>query len=158
MSDEDTPHPDGLTEPADPALLKTTQESAILALLNEPSVPRAAASAKVGERTLRRWLEEPAFAEAYRRARRQSFEQAVALTQRYSSLAVQTLASAMANPSAPWASRISAAIGLLRFAREGIELEDLQQRVAALEQAEGASPGAGLGGPLKFARAAERSP
>lgn len=138
--------------------LKRTQETAILALLNEPSVPKAAASAKVGERTLRRWLEEPGFAGAYRLARRQSFEQAIALTQRYSSLAVQTLATAMTNPSAPWTCKVTAAIGLLRFGREGIELEDLQQRVAALEQAEGASPGAGLGGPLKFARAAERSP
>ncbi len=128
--------------------LKTTQESAILALLNEPSVPRAAASAGVGERTLRRWLLDPDFAAAYRRARRQSFEQAIALTQRYSSLAVQTLATAMTSANAPWTCKVTAAVGLLRFGREGIELEDLAERVKALEVEGPRSFAAGQAGAL----------
>ncbi len=65
---------DGLTAP---------QERAIIALLNEQTVGRAAAAAEVGQRTLYRWLKEPTFSRAYREARREAFGQAIALTQRY---------------------------------------------------------------------------
>ena len=71
--------------------LTVKQEGAIVALLNEQSVARAATAARVGERTLYRWLREPAFSRAYRQARRDAFGQAIALTQRYAPLAVNTL-------------------------------------------------------------------
>ncbi len=50
--------------------LTPPQERAIIALLNEQTVGRAAAAAKVGQRTLYRWLREPEFSRAYRQARR----------------------------------------------------------------------------------------
>ena len=116
--------------------LTAPQERAIIALLNEQTVGRAAAAAEVGQRTLHRWLKEPTFARAYREARREAFGQAIALTQRYAPLAVNTLAQVMMNDSAPSSSKVAAATTILRFGREGIELDDLAARVEALEETE----------------------
>jgi hypothetical protein len=41
------------------------------ALLAESSITAAAKAAKVGERTLRRWILRPVFADSYRAARRE---------------------------------------------------------------------------------------
>ena len=114
--------------------LTAQQERAIIALLNEQTVGRAAAAAEVGQRTLYRWLKEPTFARAYRNARREAFGQAIALTQRYAPLAVNTLAQVMMDNNAPSSSKVAAATTILRFGREGIELDDLAARVEALEQ------------------------
>lgn len=114
--------------------LSPRQELAISALLHEPTIARAAAAANVGERTLHKWLTQERFAEAYRRARRSVFEQAVSLTQRYASLAVQTLAKVMTDHSSPWNAKVAAATSMLRFAREAIELEDLAARLEAVER------------------------
>ncbi|MCH7792525.1 MAG: hypothetical protein IID31_09635 [Planctomycetes bacterium] len=115
--------------------LTPKQERAVAALLTEHSVERAAASAKVGTRTIYRWLDEPDFAAAYRRARRKAFGQAIALTQRYAPLAVNTLAKVMMDESAPHNAQVRAAATMLKFARDGIELDDLAARVEALEEA-----------------------
>src|SRR5690606_1678536 len=109
------------------------QEKAIVALMAEPSIARAAKACDVCERTLHRWLQEPGFMSAYRRARREAFGHAIALTQRYAPLAVQTLAKVMADDNAPHTARVQAATSLLRFGRDGIELDDLQERIETLE-------------------------
>ena len=113
--------------------LTPSQEKAIIALLAEPSLSRASAACGIGERTLYRWLREPGFRTAYRSARREAFSHAIALTQRYAPLAVQTLAKVMADDSAPHTARVQAATSLLRFGRDGVELDDLQERLEALE-------------------------
>jgi len=113
------------------------QEKAIAALINETTVARAARTSGIGLRTLHRWLvHDPAFRAAYRSARREAFGQAVALTQRYAPLAVTTLAQVLTNPAAPHTARVSAAAAILRFGRDGIELDDLADRVEALERAQ----------------------
>ncbi len=81
--------------------LSLHQESAIVALINETSVAGAARASGVGERTLHKWMaEDRRFMSAYRAARRHAFDQAIALTQRYASLAVTTMAKVMADPNA----------------------------------------------------------
>ncbi len=114
--------------------LTASQERAVIALLNEQTVGRAAAAAEVGQRTLYRWLKDPTFSRAYREARRDAFGQAIALTQRYAPLAVNTLAQVMMDDGAPSSSKVAAATTILRFGREGIELDDLAARVEALEE------------------------
>ena len=121
--------------------LTPKQERAVAALLTEHSVERAAASAKVGTRTIYRWLGEPDFAAAYRRARRKAFGQAIALTQRYAPLAVNTLAKVMMDDSAPHNAKVRAAATMLKFGRDGIELDDLAARVEELET---------VAGPMRF--------
>ncbi len=115
--------------------LTPVQERAIIALLNEQTISRAAAVVEVGQRTLYRWLRKPEFSRAYRQARREAFGQAIALTQRYAPLAVNTLAQVMMDDSAPTSSKVAAATTILRFGREGIELDDLAARVEAIENA-----------------------
>ena len=115
--------------------LSPKQERAILALLQEPTIAKAAKAAKVGERTIHRWLSDSIFGRAYRKARREAFGHAIALTQHYAPLAVNTLATIMADTSAPSHARVTAASTLLKFGREGIELDDLAARVEALEGA-----------------------
>ncbi|HRQ72377.1 MAG TPA: hypothetical protein PLU35_05040 [Phycisphaerales bacterium] len=119
------------------------QEKAIAALINETTVARAARTSGIGLRTLHRWLvHDPAFRAAYRSARREAFGQAVALTQRYAPLAVTTLAQVLTDPAAPYASRVSAAAAILRFGRDGIELDELADRVEDLERAQHEGSGA----------------
>jgi hypothetical protein len=116
--------------------LNQAQEKAILALLAEPSLTRAAKACGTTERTLYRWLrEETAFIRAYRRARREAFSQAIGLTQRYAPVAVTTLVRIMTDETAPHTSKVQAATTLLRFGRDGVELDDLLDRVEALEAA-----------------------
>ena len=113
--------------------LSPRQERAIAALMTEQSILRAAQVAGVGERTLHKWLDRPHFAAEYRRVRREAFRQAVSLCQRLASSAVATLAKIMADAKAPYSAKVSAAQALLKFGREGIELEDLEARLSALE-------------------------
>ncbi len=116
--------------------LTLQQESAVLALLSEHSVTKAAETVGISDRTLHRWLEDADFAAALRKARRQAFGQSISLCQRYAPLAVNTLATVMADSSASTTSRVSAATSLLRFAREVLELDDLVGRIEALEARE----------------------
>jgi hypothetical protein len=113
--------------------LSAKKERAILALIAEPTIKRAAESIGMSERTLRRWLDEPAFAQAYSGARRQSFAQGLAVAGLYVPLSVQTLAKTQTDPSAPHSAKVQAAQAILKFVREGIELDDLAQRVIAIE-------------------------
>jgi len=115
------------------AALTDKQQNALIALLHHPTVEQAATAAGVAKRTLYRWLTEKPFLTAYRRARRDSFTQAISLTQRYAPLAVNTLAKVMMNERAAPQSRISAAASILRFCREALSLDDLSQRIEALE-------------------------
>jgi hypothetical protein len=116
--------------------LSLSQEKAIVALLHHPTITKAAEDAGVGERTLHRWLDEDqAFASAFRRARREAFAHAIALTQHYAPHAANTLAKIMADEGATHHARVSAAATLLKFARESIELDELVARLDALEQA-----------------------
>jgi hypothetical protein len=121
-------------EPAAKGLTRR-QERALLALLAEPSIAAAAKGAKIGERTLRRWLVQPAFVDSYRAARRESVDQATARLQHAATDAVQTLVDVMNETTATPAARVAAARTLLEEMRRAVELDDLPERVATLEAA-----------------------
>jgi len=115
--------------------LDERQSRAIIVLLREPMLTRAAETLGVNERTLRRWLGEPRFKRAYYAARREAYDHAVGLLQRYAPMAVNILAKVMTEDRTPPAAKIAAAVGMLKFGREGIELDDMAQRIDLLEQA-----------------------
>jgi len=125
--------------------LTRKQERALLALLREPTIAKAAGVCDTSERTMHRWLNDELFSRIYRKARREAFGQAIGLTQHYAPLAVNTLATLMADKSTAAHARVTAATTLLKFGREGIELDDLAARVEALEQAAQVTSG-GVGG------------
>lgn len=115
--------------------LTVRQEKGIVALINETTVAAACRASGIGERTMHKWLKEDKnFAAAYRRARREAFSMSIALTQRYSAMAVTNLAKIMNDPASHNTARVTAAVALLRYGRESIELDDLAARVDELEE------------------------
>jgi hypothetical protein len=118
-----------------PTGLSARQEAAIVALLDEPTLQRAATKSKIGVRTIKRWLDEdPKFIAAYRKARRIAFTQAISMCQRYAPNAVNILARVMADPQTPPNVKVTATSQVLKFGREGMELDDLAARVEVIEQ------------------------
>ncbi len=120
------------------AKLTPKQEKAITALLSQPTIEAAASSLGVNPATVHRWLQEPAFAAAYRSARRDAVGQAVTRLQQVSGGAVAVLVQVMADKANPAATRVTAAKTVLEFSFRTVELEDLAERIAALEQQMGA--------------------
>jgi len=111
------------------------QEEAIAALLSQRNIEEAARAAGVGTRTLIRWLKLPEFRVAYREARRAAFSQSIARLQQASSAAATTLLKIMLDVNAPASTRVRAADNVLDHANQAIELEDIEARVALLEEA-----------------------
>jgi hypothetical protein len=111
------------------------KEAAILALLTARSIEDAARTAQIPPRTLYRWLQEAEFDAAYRKARRAAFAQATARLQQATGAAVSTLLKIMVDTNAPPSTRVRAADSVLDHAKQAIEIEDVEVRVAALEQA-----------------------
>ena len=111
------------------------QEEAIAALLTQRNIDDAARQAGVGVRTLIRWQKLPEFQEAYREARRLAYGQSIARLQQASSAAASTLLKVMVDPATPPAVKVRAADSVFAHAAKAIELEDIEARVAALEQA-----------------------
>lgn len=118
--------------------LSAKQQKCIAALLSEPTVTAAAAKVGVGERTVHTWLGEPAFADAYRTARREAVRVAIGRLQQVSAGAVAVLVNVMADKTTPAATRVNAAKAVIEYSLKSVELEDLEQRIAALEEATGA--------------------
>jgi len=114
--------------------LTPLQDKAVEAILQQPTLARAAVAVGVHERTLRRWLEETLFRDAVQAARRAAFGQAMGLVQWYASVAVAALVKVVNDPTAPANCRVTAAAVLLKVGREGIELDDLARRVEWLER------------------------
>ena len=115
--------------------LTRKQELAIVALLANRSVEEAARACKTPVRTLFRWLREPGFDTAYRAAKKAAFGQGIARLHHLSSAAVSTLGKVMLDAATPPATKVRAADSILNHAIKAIETEDIEARVAALEQA-----------------------
>lgn len=111
------------------------QEDAIVALLTQRNMEDAAKSVGISPKTLLRWLKIPEFQTAYRDARRAAYSQATARLQQATGAAVSTLLKIMVDTSAPPSTRVRAADSVLDHAKQAIEIEDVEVRVAALEQA-----------------------
>jgi len=111
------------------------KEEAIIALLTQRNVDEAAKSIGISTQTLVRWMQVPEFDKAYREARRAAYGQATARLQQATSAAVSTLLKIMVDTNAPPSTRVRAADSVLDHAKQAIEIEDVEVRVAALEQA-----------------------
>ena len=111
------------------------KEEAIAALLNQRNVEDAAKAVGITASTLIRWMQIPEFATAYREARRAAFGQSIARLQQASTAAVSTLLKIMVDPNAPASVRVRAADSVLDHSKQALEIEDVEVRVAAFEQA-----------------------
>jgi hypothetical protein len=110
-------------------------EAAIAAPLTRSSIEDAARAAGVGEKTRRRWMREPQFQARYLQARREGVSQAIARLQQHTGVAGTILLKLMTDPNVPAAVRLRAAESVIAHAIKGIEVEDMETRIAALEEA-----------------------
>jgi hypothetical protein len=117
--------------------LNSRQLKAIEVLLREPRIDRAAEQAGVARITLWRWLQQPAFSQAYRDARSQQLEQTMTLLQSYSLEAVAILVSVWRDKETIASTKVAAARSVLEFAIRSRELLEVEDRIRALEMAAG---------------------
>jgi len=115
--------------------LTAKQDKALGALLTSPSLEHAAKSAGVTTVTLWRYLQDDAFKAAYQAARRIAVNHAVTRLQQACSGAVGVLCNVAGDKTAPAGARVTAARTILESAFKAIEIEDLSQRIDALEAA-----------------------
>lgn len=111
------------------------KEEAIAALLTQRNMEEAARAIGIGANTLLRWLQVPEFKDAYRKARRDAYSQAMARIQQASGAAVSTLLKVMVDPNTPASSKVRAADSILDHSAKAIEIEDIEARVSELERA-----------------------
>jgi hypothetical protein len=111
------------------------KEEAIAALLSSKSVEDAARVIGVNPNTLLRWLQIPEFRDAYHKARREAVQQSMARMQQATGAAGTIILRLMTDPNVPPAVRLRAAECVFDHAIKGVELDDIEARVAVLEQA-----------------------
>lgn len=113
--------------------LRPRELKAISALLEEPTIERAAESAGISARTLRRYLTRPSFRAAYEEARRAALGGALSRLQEAAGVAVRVLMEIVADDDARHADRIRASVSILDHAIRGRELLGLEERIKTLE-------------------------
>jgi hypothetical protein len=117
--------------------LRPKQEEAIIALMSHQSVDDAARAIKIAPRTLYRWLKDLDFEAAYLKARRDTYKQGIARLQKNCGAAISILFKVMADAATPPAVKVRAVECVLSHSAKAIEIEDIDARVAALEEAAG---------------------
>lgn len=113
------------------------QARALAALLSEPTQEAAAKKVGISARTIRRYLAEEEFSEAYRQAHAQLVENATKQMQRGLSAAVDTLQEIATDQDAAKSARVAAARSILEQALRYTEIADIMGRIAKLEELAG---------------------
>lgn len=114
--------------------LSKKKELAIAAILTCPTLKDAAKQIGISEPTLFRWLQRSDFQESLKQAKKQAVQQATSSLSQICHEAVHNLRKVMNDNTAPASSRVAAAKTVLDSGLRGIELEDLDARLANLEQ------------------------
>jgi len=105
-----------------------------VALLEQPTIEKAAEAAGVHPTTLRRWLRQAEFQDALRQARREKYSQAMGLLHLGTAAAVAHLLKIMRDPNQPGSTQVRAIDCVLNRVAKAIEIEDILARLTALEQ------------------------
>jgi hypothetical protein len=110
------------------------REQLILALLQQPSLERAASTIGVSPVTAWRISKTPEFQQEYRQARRESMEQSARRLQQGCAAAALTLIKIMMDTNNPAASRLRAADSIISHSKSLMELEDIDVRLQRVEE------------------------
>ena len=110
------------------------REKLIIALLQQPSLEKAAASIGISVSTAYRMRRQPEFQTEYREARREAVWQAIARLQQGCNAASSTLLKIMLDTDSPTGSRLRAADRVIEHARKLMEMEDVEMRLQRVEQ------------------------
>lgn len=115
-------------------MLSAKQHKALEALLTQPTKEAAAKQAGITSRTLREYLANPEFQEAYKKAFGQLVTDATRQVQKSLSPAISALDSIVKDENESAGSRISAARSLLEY---GLRLTEFNDILKTLEASEG---------------------
>ena len=110
------------------------KDKAILALLQEPTIEKAAARCGISEVTLWRWQQRKDFQELYQAARLRITDAAIAQIQQASVEAVEVLRDVMKKAYKNPAARVSAAKIILEIAFNATDLNRIEDRLTELEE------------------------
>jgi hypothetical protein len=114
--------------------LPEKQEAALLSLLSHKTLKEAALAAGISMPTLWRYLRDPVFSLRYREARRELVECAMVRLQNDAEHAASVLRDVADDKEAPASARVTAARTIIELSIKSVELGDLQQRLASLEE------------------------
>lgn len=118
--------------------LTPRQRRSIAALLSCRNIPEAARVAKVGERTLYRWMTKTSFRAALVQAEEEAIDAATRRLLGLQNAAIDTLGNVLKDVDNSPNVRISAARSVLDFLLKLRELRNVESRLIALEQVIGA--------------------
>lgn len=114
--------------------LSKRREAAIAILLTTSTLQAASEKIGISYSTLWRWLQEPNFQKALKEAKKQAVAQATSTLSKICHESVLTLQEIMNDKNAPASARVSAAKTVLDSGLKGVEIDDLDARLAALER------------------------
>src|ERR1700682_5092723 len=109
------------------------REQLVLAMLQQPSLEKAAASIGISKASAWRIANSPEYQQEFRQARRAAFSHATARLQSGAGAAGSALLKAMLAQGPPAASRVRAADLVFQHGAKGLEIEDIEARVTELE-------------------------
>ena len=115
--------------------LSPNQKRALTALLSTVTVAEAAAACGLCEKTLYRYLANDLFKAELRARQDHALAGATANLDALANIAMATLRDAMEGKEVPAGVKVRAALGILPEKRKAHELDDLAERVKALEAA-----------------------
>ncbi|MDN5479800.1 MAG: phage replication protein [Lactococcus lactis] len=104
------------------------------ALLTEPTIEKAASKAQIAKSTAYKYLKDTKFNERLLEKKRELMSQVTNQLQQKAIEAVKVLSDIMTDEKAPEYARISAAKSVLDNAYKGLDLEDIQVRLAKIEE------------------------
>ncbi|MCP3031942.1 hypothetical protein LF817_11355 [Halobacillus sp. A1] len=114
--------------------LNKKQELAVMAIITESTMQKAADKAGITTSTLYRWQQLDSFQERLHRMKQETVSQATARLRQGMTIAVDTLMEMAQNPKTPAVARASACRSLLEFGFKAHEMEHLQDRIERLEE------------------------
>ena len=108
--------------------------AAIAALLECLTLTEAAARCKLSERTLRRWLADETFSDRYHAECVRLLDSAIDALRKKSLAAVETMSGMSSGTIPASAPQLSAARAIVELAIRGTELQEVEDRLAILEE------------------------
>ena len=114
-------------------ILTQKQNKALLALLTQPTREAAAKAAGITSKTLRSYLDDPAFLSEYEKALSGLVKDATRQAQQSLSPALSTLREIVEDSRQPATARISAARSLLEYSLRLTEITDILDQLRELE-------------------------
>ena len=115
-------------------LITQKQKAALQALMQFTSRKEAAAAAGIAERTLREYLHDEAFVAELNRLYDDWMDECTRELQQAVKMAIQTLKGSLSDEAASVPAKIAAAKAILEMAPKYLELNNIIQRIDALEK------------------------